>query len=175
VGEKRAAISKDEIYWKVLRAAMSLDFKKGHCRWTIAGLSRVSGVSRPLIYYYFGKNREDILLAAVKVIGEECFGLSPKRMKLWKEGDLCDSVRQSRAFVQDHQDLAAFYFAQRSKPHFVGIALRELEAQYAKKLKNFFRTQEDADIQRKLALFFGLVFAPGISDEAIASISDRPL
>lgn len=166
----KAHQTKDEIYWKVLKAAMALDFKRGHCRWTIAELSRASGVSRPLIYYYFGKSREDILLASVKVLGEECFGLSDRRITLWKNGDFKKSVKESRKFIQEHQDLAAFYFAQRAKPHFVGEALRELERKYEQKLKAFFKNASESEIHTKIALLFGCVFAPSISETALDSL-----
>jgi AcrR family transcriptional regulator len=160
-------LEKDEIYWKVLKAAMVLDYKRGHQKWTMAELARQSGVKRPLIYYYFGKSRLDILLAAVKVLGEECFGLSNGRIELWRTGRVNESVKASRAVVQEHKDLAGFYFLHRAKDNPVGDALRHLEKKYAQKIEKFFPTLSKSQQQQLGAFFFGLVFAPDLSNEAL--------
>ena len=50
-------LSKDETFWSVLYSAIELDFKRGHLRGTMSELSRMSNVTRSLIYYYFGKSK----------------------------------------------------------------------------------------------------------------------
>lgn len=160
-------MEKDQIYWKVLKAAMVLDYKKGHQKWTMSELARASGVKRPLIYYYFGKSRIDILLAAVKVLGEDCFGLSEERLALWKSGRMNESVKRSRALMQEHKDLAGFYFLHRAKENPVGNALRQLEKNYYQKIKRFFPTISREQQEQLGAFFFGLVFAPALSDSAL--------
>ncbi len=148
---------------------MALDFKRGHQKWTMAELSRVSGVKRPLIYYYFGKSRVEILLAAVKVLGEDCFGLSDRRVEMWKRGEMDQSIRESRKFLQDQKELAGFYFLHRAKDNAVGEALRLLERKYREKFCRYFPSLNKNQQEQLAAFFFGLVFIPDLSDEALES------
>lgn len=159
--------AKDEIYWKVLGAAMALDFKRGHQKWTIAELARVSGIKRPLIYYYFGKSRLDILLAAVRVIGEEFFGLSDRRLQMWKAQEIHQSIRQSRSFLHSHKDLIGFYFLHRARENPIGDAIRVLEKKHRDKIARFFPGLSKSQQEQIGAFFFGLVFVPSLSEEAI--------
>jgi AcrR family transcriptional regulator len=154
--------TKDEIFWKILKAALSLDSRKGHLKWTIAELSRSCRVPRPSIYYYFGIEKKAILLSAVRILGEECFGLSPRRMELWRNGQMYESVKESRQFLQEHHELIGFYFSQRYKDHEVGEALRQLEEKYHQKFKRFFSGETEEKRQRTAALLFGMVFMPGL-------------
>jgi len=160
-------IEKDQIYWKVLKTVMSLDFKRGHQKWTMAELSRVSGIKRPLIYYYFGKSRIEILLAGVKVLGEECFGLSDRRMRLWQNREMATSIRESRQFMHDHPELAGFYFLHRRKFTPIGNAIQDLESKYCKKFQRFFPKLSSDQQEQMSAFFFGLVFTPNISELAL--------
>lgn len=159
--------TKDQIFWKILKAAMSLDSKKGYLKWTIAELSRKCRVPRPSIYYYFGKEKKEILLSAVRILGEECFGLSPSRLALWKSGKSFESVRLSRQFLQEHHELIAFYFSQRDKDHDVGNALRELERKYHEKFKLYMPSKNLKEQEKMAALLFGMVFMPGLNDEIL--------
>ena len=160
-------VSKDEIFRKVLNAAIELDFRKGHQRWTLSELSRTSKITRSLIYYYFGKSRHDILIEAVRLIGEDLFGLSAERMKLWEGGQVVGSVLQSRAFVEMYPFIGAFYLANRTKDSDLGAAIRRLEEQHFLKMKRFFPKLKDTELRAKFALFFGLVFAPHVSEEGL--------
>ena len=161
--------TKDEIFWKILKAALSLDSKKGYMKWTIAELSRSCKIPRPSIYYYFGKEKKEILLSAVRILGEECFGLSSSRLQLWKNGKMYESARASRGFLQEHHELISFYFSQRNKEHEVGKALRELEKKYHEKFIRFLPSASRAEQERTAALLFGMVFMPGISDQVFES------
>jgi len=162
-------IEKDQIYWKVLKTAMALDFKRGHQKWTMAELSRVSGIKRPLIYYYFGKLRNEILLAGVKVLGEECFGLSDRRLQLWQNKEMSTSIRESRQFMLEHPELAGFYFLHRLKQTPIGEAIKSLESKYCQKFQRFFPHLNSDQQEQMSAFFFGLVFTPNLSEAALES------
>ena len=83
---------KDENYLKILDAVVRLEVVKGHLRWKMSDLSRMSGVQRTLVYYYFGKSKEVILKEALKTIGDEFFGLSAERLTMWREGRMKESI-----------------------------------------------------------------------------------
>lgn len=157
---------KEEIYWSVLNAAILLDFRRGHLRWSMSELSRMSKVTRSLIYYYFGKSKESILLEAVKMIGEEFFGLNPARLKLWSQGRIAESVIETRRLVEKSPNMSAFYSVYRNDDSKFGESIQSLEKEYKQKLKKFFKGS-DSSIESIFGLFMGLVVAPGMSDEAV--------
>lgn len=157
---------KEEIYWSVLNAAILLDFNRGHLRWSMSELSRTSKVTRSLIYYYFGKSKENILLEGVKMIGEEFFGLNPARMELWAKGKIAESVIESRRLLEKSPNMAAFYMVYRDDKTAFGDSVQSLEREYKQKLKKFFKGS-DSSMESIFGLFMGLVLAPALSDEAV--------
>ncbi len=158
---------KDQVYWTILNAALVLDFRKGHQKWTLSELSRTTGVTRSLIYYYFGKDRMSILQEAIRFIGEEFFGLTPKRLQLWKDGKIATAVLITRAAIEQTPALGAFYLAHRFRPTELGESFRKLENQYVKKLSGFFPKLGPDQIRALYGLMFGLVFAPNLTEAAI--------
>jgi AcrR family transcriptional regulator len=157
---------KDDTFWAVLNAAIELEFRKGHLRWTMSDLSRASQVTRSLIYYYFGKSKEGILVEAVKLIGEELFGLTLQRIELWQRGELAESVNQSRRLLERSPHLGSFYMVHRGAPTEVGESLRRLENEYREKLRRFFSEAGEPYQEAIFALLLGLVIAPRLSEEA---------
>jgi len=151
----------------VLNSAIELDFKRGHLRWTMSELSRMSKVTRSLIYYYFGKSKEAILLEAVKLIGEEFFGLTTNRVDLWQKGQIADSVLQTRRLLEKCPHMGTFYMVHRDEETEIGASLRGLELEYKQKLKRFFPHAPDPSLEAMFGLFMGLVITPRLSDDAV--------
>jgi len=160
-------LSKDETFWSVLNSAIELDFKRGHLRWTMSELSRISKVTRSLIYYYFGKSKEAILLEAVKLIGEEFFGLNANRIDLWNKGQIADSVLQTRRLMEKCPHMGTFYMVHREEQTEIGASLRQLETEYKQKLKKFFSRAPAPNLEAVFGIFMGLVITPGLSDESV--------
>ena len=165
-------LNKDETFWSVLNSAIELDFKRGHLRWTMSELSRMSKVTRSLIYYYFGKSKEGILLEAVKLIGEEFFGLNSSRIELWEKGQIFDSVLQTRRLIEKCPHMSTFYMVHRQEETEIGASLRQLEFEYKQKLKKYFSKAPEPGLEAIFGLFMGLVITPGLSEEAVRTAVD---
>src|SRR6187401_2386822 len=90
---------KDRVYWRILNAAILLDIRWGHLKWSITQLAASAKVTRSLIYYYFGRSKIDILLHAVKLIGLEFAGGTEKRHSFWAERRFADSFIASRKMI----------------------------------------------------------------------------
>jgi AcrR family transcriptional regulator len=161
------SIGRDATFWKVLNAALELDFKKGHLKWTMSDLSRKSAITRSLIYYHFGRSKMSILEQAVRLIGEEVIGLAPHRLELWQNGDWSSSVRLAREIVSQTPFLGNFYLLHRERPTEIGRELRSLETAYFKKLKGVFAGLPDEAHRAIFAVMFGLLFAPLVDDAAV--------
>lgn len=160
--------AKTRIYWQVLNAALDLDFQKGHLKWTMSHLSRKSGVTRSLIYYYFGKSKQDILIAAVRLVGEELFGLNPEKLRLWESGQVTQAILTTRGLMERSPHLSSFYLQHRPRPNPVGQEIRGLESRHLAKLGRFFPKARKEDLQALFAVFFGLASAPELSRDSIS-------
>lgn len=159
--------TKEEIYWAVLDSVIRLDILKGHLAWKISDLARSSNISRPLIYYYFGSSKEVIMKTAIGFLGEEYFGLSEERLKLWKEGKVVESVLRSRVLCQKAPYVHFFYLLRRDLQSFVGEELRSYEGRYRAKLHQFYPDLTKDSIDALSAVFFGLAAVPEISEQGV--------
>jgi AcrR family transcriptional regulator len=158
---------KEEIFWSIFDAVIKLDITKGHMKWSISDIARVSGISRPLIYYYFGKAKENIMQTAVDYLGREYFGLSEERIALWKSKDIFESVSRSRKLWQRSPYSYSFYILRRDMQNPTGETIRELEKRYEEKLKSFY-PRASRDLHAAVtAIFFGLAISPTLTDEGL--------
>lgn len=160
-------IDKNEIFTAVFVAVFKLDLLKGYMKWTLTDLSRHSKVSRTLIYYYFGKSKESIMNSAVEILGKEYFGLNDERMNLWRDGNIYESVRRSRALWQASPHVYSFYILRREQDNPVGERLRELERLYEKKLQGFYPGISKAMQDATRATLIGLAVSPSLSEEGL--------
>lgn len=158
---------KDEKYLRILNQAVRLDVAKGHLKWTIAELARASGVTRPLIYHYFGKSKDDLIGAALDLISEDLFGLSDERLKMWRKGQLLESVKATRDLLEEAPHLRQFYFHWRDKPSKIQAHLVYSEKRYLKKLQELRPGLSTSDARVLFGVFLGLVIAPELEDASL--------
>lgn len=162
--------NKDDTFWKILDTALELDTKKGHLKWTISDLSRKSGVTRSLIYYYFGRSKTAILNEAIRLIGEELVGLNATRMEMWQQGRFSESLIHARSLRDKAPHIMGFIVEHREKPTDLGESLRQVEADFLKKLKQFFPQLKTDQIAALYGIFFGALFAPIVDQDSIPYI-----
>jgi AcrR family transcriptional regulator len=158
---------KDENYWSILNTAIALDVRHGHLKWTMMALSRQSKVSRTLIYYYFGKSKLTILSEAVNLFGSEFAGQTSLREEQWKSGHLAETFLASRKLIEKLPTLLPFYFSNRGKDNDLGRAIQSHEKDFLSKVKRFFPHLSNPERLALYGIFWGLVFAPGLSEEAL--------
>lgn len=161
---------KDKNYFSILNAVLRLEVVKGHLRWKIADVSRLSGVQRTLIYYYFGKSKESILENAMKAIGEEFFGFTSERLQLWKDGKVKESVMRSREMISKAPHLVEFFFHWRHQKGEISTMLKKLERNYPKKLREIFPHLSELDADAAYTIFWGMVLMPDLSEQVVVRI-----
>ncbi|HLE12790.1 MAG: hypothetical protein A2504_09440 [Bdellovibrionales bacterium RIFOXYD12_FULL_39_22] len=160
---------KDKTYWQILDAAVSLDMKVGHLKWTIASLAKQAKVSRPLIYHYFGRSKENILLESICYFNKYILGTSPEQMKEWENHNITPSIKIARELLDKIPAIIPFYYINRTKDNAIGRALREQRAILFKKLKHFFPQLEMIKIQVIKAMLFGIIFYPELPVSVVES------
>lgn len=145
---------------------MRLEVVKGHLAWKISDVSRLSGVQRTLIYYYFGKSKDGILQTAMKSIGDELFGLNAERLQLWQEGKVRESIQMTRAHIAKAPHVVEFFFHWRFQKSPIQAMLLDLEKRDVAKFKMLFKLK-DADAQALYAVLFGLVIFPDLPEAVL--------
>lgn len=159
--------NKDKIYLKILQAVITLEFKKGHQKWTITNLSRHSGVTRPLIYYYFGKSRIEILRVAIRVIGNQIFGFNEEEAALWKAGKINEAVLLGRHFISQTPEAIAFYYNHRIRSSELAKEILNLEKKYFHNLNTYFPQTTPGTLKALFAVITGLTITPDIPPESV--------
>lgn len=150
----------DDNYWKILNAALELDVKKGHLKWTLSDLSRKSGITRSLIYYYFGRSKAEILNEAIKLIGNELAGLTPEREELWNLGDFVNSMNKARSTYEKAPYLSLFFLEHINSPNEMGNAIRKIESDFLSKIERHYKMKDVSVRNAIYGIYFGLLFAP---------------
>lgn len=57
---------KEEVFFKICNSVLKKEVEKGHLQWTISDVARDAEVTRSLVYYYFGKEKEKVFTEAWK-------------------------------------------------------------------------------------------------------------
>ncbi len=153
--------SKDDVFWQILDSALRLECVKGHLRWKMTDLSRSSGVTRSLIYYYFGNSKANIVTEAVRIIGEEFFGLSEERLQLWREDRISESILKTRELILRAPYVIIFYLQQRQSGGPLRAELEKLEKRYLEKLAAKF---PNASEEGRIAAFSALLGITALAD-----------
>lgn len=156
---------KDEIFWKILNTAIELDTKKGHMKWSLSELSRKSGITRSLIYYYMGSSRQNILENAVQIIGEQMFGLSKKNLDLWKSGNFVESLVQTKRLILQHPEVFKFYFQHRQADTAIGESIRQQEEKLRRKVATHLTPHLPGFGDICTALIWGITLAPWLDEK----------
>lgn len=162
-------LSKDEMYLRIFETVVDLEYKKGHLNWSVTMLAQKSGVSRTLIYYYFGKKKENIILGAIRYLGEDLIGVTPRRLEYWKKGQIEGTLMESRRTLARLPGLIPLYYRLRTTHTQFGKSIRDLETKQKAKFSEQLPQLKNEEVEAFFALMMGLAFAPDISPDAVKS------
>lgn len=162
--------TKDDLFWKILDAALQLECSKGHLRWKMTDLSRSSGVTRSLIYYYFGNSKIKIIQEAIRLMGEEFFGLSEERMELWRTGKFSESLQKTRELTRRTPHIVIFYLQQRRAGNSLSKEIDHLEQRYLEKLAKRFPNATRDRLVVSFSALLGIAALADVSDETIQGV-----
>ncbi len=107
-------------------------------RLSFSTIARLTGVSRPTLYYYFGKSREALLSEAVKHAMKAYVQLSGlqrgERMKKGWEEFQTARLRRIVGLIRRNAWAPSLYIRYRDEAGVLGKVVREIETQYAAEL-----------------------------------------
>ncbi|HEX4923336.1 MAG TPA: TetR/AcrR family transcriptional regulator [Bdellovibrionales bacterium] len=168
----KKVVGKDEVYWRILNAAILLDIRWGHMKWSITQLASSAKVTRSLIYYYFGRDKFEILVNAVKLLGLKFSGATEERHRFWQEGRFAESFNKTREMIAQTPALVPFYELNRDKDNEIGSLIRSHEQSFKRKIKQYFPHLDSNGVDSAFALIVGIVFTNQLSDEGVVTATE---
>jgi len=121
---------KEQVYFKICDSVLFHELIKGHLNWSLSDVSKHSGVTRSLIYYYMGKEKEQILAEAVRFMLELFFNTNHEK-SLGVEERMVMVLTQIR--LMPH--IFLYYTSERIKDSEYGGIIRNAEADLFKYLE----------------------------------------
>lgn len=147
---------------RILSAVIELEMKKGSLRWSLSDLSRKSGVTRSLIYYYFGKDKQNLLVQAVEHYVSLFFGFRLDRAEKIKRGEFADLIRTARKRLAEKPAFLQFYTKHRAESTELSPLFNRAENEYLKNLEMSLPANKRHWARMIWALVFGLALQPGV-------------
>lgn len=113
---------KEQVYFKICDSVLLHELIKGHLKWSLSDISKHSGITRSLIYYYMGKEKEQILQEAIRFMLELFFNTNMDK-RLGVEGRMELVLTQ----VRQMPHIFLYYASERIKSTDYGVMIRERE------------------------------------------------
>lgn len=158
---------KEEVHYKICNSVLKLEVNKGHLKWTISDISKDSGVTRSLIYYYFGKEKLTLLDEAYRYMIEIFFNTNDDRtlgLTVRMQGVLSKIKDMPYAFI--------LFFLERKSDSEMGKLMRKAEVRLFLRLKVEFPNFSEDEILRVYLLELGSI-AFGLAPEKVFDIFKR--
>lgn len=133
--------TKEEIYFAVCNAILKMEVANGHLKWTLSDISRESGITRSLIYYYFGKEKELVLEEAYKFVLAHFFDLERT-----KSMGIQDRIRIVLTDLKSMPYLFVLYYLEKNAGTTFGKLILEAEKLLLKSMKVEFPNMSDDEI-----------------------------
>ncbi|WP_372656086.1 TetR/AcrR family transcriptional regulator [Halobacteriovorax sp.] len=142
---------KELVFFKICDSVLYHEVTKGHLKWSLSDVSKEADVTRSLIYYYLGKEKEIILHEAVLFMLELFFNASGEN-KLGVRNRMKKVLSQLKEMPHIHM----YYISERSKDTKYGKLIRETEENVIVYLQKELSLKK-VDVMRLMMLNLGAV------------------
>lgn len=143
---------KDDVFYKICHTVLKLEVGKGNLKWTVSDISKESGVTRSLIYYYFGKEKEVILEEAYRYMIDTMFNLK-------REDSL--GIRERMKLTLERMEnmpyLFILYYLKKKSDSEIGELIRKAEAALLHNFRNDYPEKSEEEILKIFLLELGCI------------------
>jgi AcrR family transcriptional regulator len=161
--------SKQKSIDRVLWTCIELEITKGHLIWRMSDLAKTSGVTRSLIYYYFGKSKKEILKQAVNYFADTFFDVRIEVIQRIRKGEMADLIKISRQRLLKSPYLLQFYAKHRLERTEINQIFEKAERKYLNNLIATLPSHWRSKSRILWAMIFGLTLLPEVSIDDIKS------
>lgn len=163
---------KEMLYYKVFNAVLKLELTKGHLLWKLSDVAKSASVTRSLIYYYFGKEKETVLREAWKFMIDVLFLPEPQIYDQNRPKDL--SIKERMEFVikkiEEMPYLFILFFFEKNKDSELGKMIRDAEDKLLDHLQKEFPTMTKTEILKIYLLELGAVMYQRLTSQEFDAI-----
>lgn len=152
---------------RIMRAVIRLEISKGHLKWKVTDIAKMTKISRPLIYYHFGKKKIDIVMNCFNLIADEFYGFSEERILLVKQKGIAVSLKITFELYRKFPEYGMFYQFWRNRTSPLQTEYIKIEEKYQKRLQLIFPHYSKSKIIALHGFFHGIVTAPFMDEDGI--------
>ena len=161
--------SKEDYIENIMEAVIELEMTKGHLKWRMSDLSRLSGVTRSLLYYYFGKNKKNIFKESVNFYIGQFLDFRLERAERIRKGEIVELISVARTKLRKNPYVLQFYAKHRLEETEVSVLFEKAEKNYFESLRETLPVRWRPLARMMWALVFGLAVQPSLTDEDLKS------
>jgi AcrR family transcriptional regulator len=132
---------KELVFYKICDSVLYFEVVKGHLNWSLSDISKQADVTRSLIYYYLGKEKDAILHEVVLFMLELFFNSSGENKLGVRE-----RMRNVLVQLKEMPHIYIYYISERIKDTEYGKTIRDAEEKLLK------YTQEELNLSEVDAL-----------------------
>ena len=138
-------------YYRICDVLIRLDVQKGHLKWTISDVARIARVTRSLIYYYFGRKKEELLMEAARYMLKTIYAIDQPHDGL--------DVRIEKTLEATNRNpyLFIFWHLNRGQATELGQMIAQEERKLIDSLKIYFPESSELEIFKIYMLEVGAV------------------
>lgn len=159
-------LSKEEKVFNIALTIFELEDEKGHLNWKITEVVERAGISRSLVYRYFGGNKKEVLLEAVKAFIFRFYGFDNED----ENSTFMDRLQGARKLMEDYPQAAMFYLKWRNSDSFVRDEFVKTEIKYQALLEEGNPNLTDSEILAFHTCLHGFVTAPFLESEKVPEV-----
>lgn len=157
--------TKDEVYFRICNAVLRLEVEKGHLLWKVSDVAKYSDVTRSLIYYYFGKEKEVIVEEAFRYFLDTFFNLS-QTDKMGVRKRMHETLKK----MTEMPYIFVLFYLERDKDSEVGRIIREGEERLFSFLQKDFPEMSKSDILKLYILELGAIAYKGLTSDDVDEV-----
>ena len=158
-------LSKEDKVFQVALAVFELEEEHGHLGWKVTQVVEKSEISRSLIYRYFGGNKEEILVEALKTFVLRFYGFSGDENRGFLE-----KLTAARKLIEDYPQAGMFYLKWRTSNSHLKEEFLKIEEKYQSVLKELYPQFSEEELMAFHVCLHGFVTAPFLKSSDVAKI-----
>jgi AcrR family transcriptional regulator len=160
---------KEEVFFKICNSVLKKEVEKGHLKWTVSDISRDADVTRSLVYYYFGKEKQNIFDEAWRYMISIFFSFSEET----KQRPINERMHNILGSMKKMPYLFVLFFLKKNEDTPIAQEIRKAEEGLLDILQKEYPAYTRTQVLRLYLLELGSI-AYGLDPEKANEVFDFP-
>ncbi len=154
----------EDIIFKICNAILRLEVEKGRLGWKISDIARYADVTRSLIYYYFGKDKETIVEEAYRYMLELIFDHKKGTVSIH------DRIANGIYRIKQMPYVLILFFLERRRDSEIGEIIRKAEKKLLSRIAIEYPELTPLEVKKIFLLELGAVVYLDLDSDDIANL-----